>query len=135
MYFPNTPVIPTVGNHDFYPPNYQAFNVTFTDHLHQIGEIWRMFVEDNEAIQRFKEYGYYITPLPKSITDKTGQKASIISFNSQVCYMYNYGLFNETNDAAKYLEWLETVLIEAEKEDELIIIAGHMSPGDYNCIS
>jgi len=49
--------------------------------------------------------------------------------------MYNYGLFNETNDAAKYLEWLETVLIEAEKEDELIIIAGHMSPGDYNCIS
>lgn len=33
-YFPDTPLIPTLGNHDFYPPNYQPFNVTFTDHLH-----------------------------------------------------------------------------------------------------
>jgi len=25
--------------------------------------------------------------------------------------MYNYGLFNETNDAALYLKWLEPILM------------------------
>ncbi|CDW90552.1 ser thr protein phosphatase family protein [Stylonychia lemnae] len=135
IYFPETPVIPTVGNHDFYPPNYQAFNATFTDHLHQISEIWRMFLSDNDAIQKFTEYGYYKTDMPKSITDITGQKASILGMNSQTCYMYNYGLFNETNDAAKQLAWLEEILAQAEKDNELIIIAAHMSPGDYNCIT
>eukprot|EP00347_Sterkiella_histriomuscorum_P003902 403362501 len=133
-YFPNTPLIPTLGNHDFYPPNYQPFNVTFTDHLHQIGEIFRTFVTDNEAIEKFKEYGYYKTSFPESITKISGQKVGVIVLNTQVCYMYNFGLFNETNDAAKHLDWLKGILEQAEKENELLIIAGHMSPGDYNCV-
>lgn len=29
--------------------------------------------------------------------------------------MYNFGLFNETNDAAKHLEWLKEILEEADK--------------------
>lgn len=49
-YFPETPLIPALGNHDFYPPNYQSFNQTMTNHLHHIGETWRMFVDDNDAI-------------------------------------------------------------------------------------
>lgn len=49
--------------------------------------------------------------------------------------MYNWGLFNETNDAAKQLAWLKEILEEADKENEILILAGHMSPGDYNCLT
>lgn len=48
--------------------------------------------------------------------------------------MYNFGLFNETNDAAKHLEWLREILIQAEKDNEVLIVGGHISPGDYNCV-
>lgn len=48
--------------------------------------------------------------------------------------MFNFGLFNETNDAGKEIEWLEQILEEAERENELLFVGGHMSPGDYNCV-
>lgn len=58
-------MIPTLGNHDFYPPNYQPFHASFTNHLHELGEIFRAFVTDNEAIEKFKEYGYFKVSLPE----------------------------------------------------------------------
>jgi hypothetical protein len=54
-----------LGNHDFYPPNYQLFNATFSNHLHEISEIFRMFIADNEAIEKFKEYGYFKINMPE----------------------------------------------------------------------
>ncbi len=49
-YFPNTPIIPALGNHDFYPVNIQKFNVSNSEHLHNIGETWRLFIDNEDAI-------------------------------------------------------------------------------------
>jgi hypothetical protein len=46
----------------------------------------------------------------------------------------NFGLLNETGDAANHLEWLRMQLELAEKEDRVVIIAGHIAPGCYTCV-
>jgi hypothetical protein len=45
-YFPNTPLIPVLGNHDFHPPNYQKFNESFSHHLQEVSKIFSIFLDD-----------------------------------------------------------------------------------------
>ena len=63
---PHAQLIPALGNHDFHPPNYQSFNVTFSSHLQEIADIWD-FCLDEQALTKFKEYGYYKIALPNHL--------------------------------------------------------------------
>jgi|LauGreDrversion4_2_1035121.scaffolds.fasta_scaffold157078_2 hypothetical protein len=47
----------------------------------------------------------------------------------------NVALLNETNDPASHLQWLENELSLAEKEDRVVILAGHIAPGCYTCVN
>ena len=41
--FPTTPIYPALANHDFYPVNYQAFNVTQGDILLDVYKVWKEY--------------------------------------------------------------------------------------------
>ncbi len=42
-YFPYTPVIPVLGNHDFEPANHQEFEEPESKYLLTIAEIWKEY--------------------------------------------------------------------------------------------
>lgn len=58
----------------------------------------------------------------------------VLVINTQACYFFNYALYQELNDAGNQLNWLEKELKEIEISNELAMIIGHVSPGDFNCI-
>ena len=45
-YFPDVPVVPVLGNHDYYPVNYFDVNSDNNDFLIEIGESFRMLLDD-----------------------------------------------------------------------------------------
>lgn len=81
-HFPNIPVIPALGNHDFHPPNYQSFNVSFSSHLEEIASLWKVWL-DGPEIEKFKEFGYFRKDFPESLQSKSPtQKVSTIVMNT-----------------------------------------------------
>lgn len=76
---PQVPMIPTLGNHDFHPPNIQTFNISFSEHLNIIGDMWSPYIP-KEAMKKFKEYGYYRMDLPSHLSGNT--PAAVIALNT-----------------------------------------------------
>jgi len=62
-YFPNTPIVPALGNHDFHPPNYQKFNESHSEHLMEISKSFSLFL-DEETLMEFSAFGYYRYDIP-----------------------------------------------------------------------
>ena len=134
--FPNVPIIPAMGNHDFHPVNYYNTGHRSQSALTAIAEIWSQFIGDDlEALESFKVHGYYRYDLPVSVSRGNAQKVSIIVMNSQSCYNMNFGLMNETNDAASQLEWFREQLRLAEAENRLVFVAAHIAPGCNTCVA
>ena len=40
QYFPKTPIVISIGNHDFEPANYQEFKEANSEYLRNLSEIW-----------------------------------------------------------------------------------------------
>jgi hypothetical protein len=72
--FPNVPIIPTMGNHDFHPFNYYNTGHKSQGALTAIAEIWSQFIgDDHEALESFKVHGYYRYDLPASVSRGNAQ--------------------------------------------------------------
>jgi sphingomyelin phosphodiesterase len=59
----------------------------------------------------------------------------VIAYNSQNCYVYNFYIIGQINDPGNQFEWLENLLRQMEKDGEIAIFIGHMSPGIADCVS
>jgi len=60
QYYEDTPIIVSIGNHDFDPGNYQKFTEPNSDFLDHIAELWtKEFFNQDESLTKFKEYGYF----------------------------------------------------------------------------
>ena len=54
QYFPMTPIIPALGNHDFHPLNYFNTNEPNQESIALISNFWSVFIgDDPAAMQEF----------------------------------------------------------------------------------
>lgn len=124
-HFPNTPIYPVLGNHGCYPVNVFEFGkeAWLTD---SISELWSPFLPDGVS-ESLKSIGSYSVVHP-------GSNLRIISLNTQACYYFNFKLLKNVTDPGHLIEWLQGELDTAEKNGEQVFIAGHVPPGQGDCL-
>ena len=99
-WFPQTPLVLSLGNHDFEPANYQSFEKTNSRFLDELSIIWKdSFLGSEDSISKFREFGFFAVDAPDTI----GKDLRIISINTQSCYVINAALTKELNDSGKQL--------------------------------
>lgn len=120
--FPNTPIIPCLGNNDVYPHNQIVADDAI---LPFFSHIWQPFIPSGQ-MHTFRHYGYFSIDL---------KHVRVISLNT----MY----FMKKNDAVKscrkpgpardHIEWLRNELERARADKVKVLIMGHVppSPRDY----
>jgi sphingomyelin phosphodiesterase len=125
QHFPNTPIYPVLGNHGCYPFNIYGFGeeAWLTD---TIAQLWGPFLPQG-AVDTLKAIGSYSVVHP-------GSKLRIISLNTQACYNLNFKLLKDVTDPGKLIEWLQGELDTAERNGEQVFIAGHVPPGQGDCL-
>ncbi|CAM5168384.1 unnamed protein product [Eretmochelys imbricata] len=120
--FPGTKVYPAMGNHDFHPKN------QFPAETHRIynatAELWRSWL-GSASIPAFKAGAFYSEKLLGPNT-----KGRMIVLNTNLYYDSN----NQTaglEDPSGQFQWLEDVLTNASKAEEMVYIVGHIPPGFF----
>eukprot|EP01104_Vermistella_antarctica_P007810 TRINITY_DN1924_c0_g1_i1.p1 TRINITY_DN1924_c0_g1~~TRINITY_DN1924_c0_g1_i1.p1 ORF type:complete len:572 (-),score=82.67 TRINITY_DN1924_c0_g1_i1:35-1750(-) len=133
--FPDTPVITTLGNDDFYPD----YNVT-QSWLARIASIWSPLLTqygDPDAVTTFTKGGYW-----RATLDNFGGgslRLVVLAMNTVTYSVKNpntpadgfCGLSNG-NDPYGQLEWLKDQLKQAQSDGDVVWVLGHIPPGvDY----
>lgn len=125
----SNPVFVSLGNHEeaitdqFYPYSTEI-NKGF---LAEMRSIFHMWLGEAES-KTFLDYGYFTTKYKNS-------NLRIISLNCFLCDILNFYLIKDPTDPFKQFDWLESVLRQAEKDDEKVLIISHIPPGDTNYMS
>lgn len=123
--YPNTPILPTLGNDDSYCGDYQI--TPDGPFLGMFAETWEPLLGSNTGSFRetFPVGGYYTMPLPHA----TGQRLVVLN---SVVFSVNYdnacGSSTQT-PALDQLEWLGKVLDQAAKAGESVWLLMHIPPG------
>ncbi|WFD04556.1 hypothetical protein MOBT1_003267 [Malassezia obtusa] len=131
-YLGETPLIPTLGNHDTSPENEMApnslphhFGNQFQWDIEYIAELWsaKNWLNDKQANQVRTHQGAY------SISPRKGFR--IISINTDFWYFVNfYNYINMENpDMSGNLRFLTDELLAAEEAGERVWIIGHVLTG------
>ncbi|CAG7722469.1 unnamed protein product [Allacma fusca] len=131
-YFPNTTVVPTLGNHDTLP----AFQFTptrvplkiSTDWLYKsLGEVWTQsgWLLESEARGTFNRGGFFDREVSPGFR--------IVVLNTNLCYTFNFWQAFEDEDPFGQLQWLSDVLGKAEKLGQKVHILGHIPPSLSEC--
>lgn len=122
--FPGIPIIPSIGNHDTFPPNIlpddSSSNTIYQGFLEKGG--WKDLVNESEW-SNFVTGGYF------SHLVKPGLR--IISINTILWYSPN-NLTANILDPENQFQWLEGILENSSRASEKIYIIGHVPPGYYN---
>ena len=124
--FPETTVIPVLGNHDTYKPdNYpdrtakdSTMDPKFYDYYVEEGS-WGEFIP-KESVETFKKCGFYRYPLPNNMT--------FFVLNTNLYYGNKLPL-NYT-DPCGQLQWLEDELDNLGEYDQAFV-AAHVPPGYF----
>lgn len=116
--FPNTVVIPLIGNHDFTPqdqlppqPNWLFDSLAVT---------WSKWL-DASQLATFKAGGYY----SKMVLNG---HLKVIALNSVFWYNPNNQTISVSDPAGEFA-WLTAQLADAEQKGIPVLIAGHVGPG------
>jgi len=102
--------------------------------LKTVGDIWKEFIPEEQAMKDFKRFGFYRLDTLHTKNGKVLPSTSLLAINTQSCYNFNFALFNETDDSADQLKWLRVQLSDLENQNRKAIILGHVPPGEYGCI-
>lgn len=118
------PIYPAIGNHEFYPADlFDPFNQTKNEKtLNITSDLWREWIGD-EAYELYRKRAYYTKKHPDS-------NLRIISLNTMDCDVLNFNIVKNPTDPILQFTWLENVLRQAEKDNEVVYIIGHIPPGD-----
>lgn len=130
-YYPQTPVVFTIGNHENFPSDQDAgptnpTRVNNSDLIQTMIEAWGQWLSPDE-IKEFTYGGYYSTLL------KPGLR--IISLNSDYGMYTNLWLVISKLDVADQISWLNNTLYNASINNESVWIISHSSLGDTTIIS
>ena len=130
-YFPNTTIIPVMGNHDAYQPD----NFTYNDPAHYKntsmyrthqyidflnGSGWKKFIPQGKAQDDFAFCGYHVRHLPELNLD-------VIAMNTNLYYRTR---IRDLNPCEQFF-WVADRLSEAKEKKRKVIITGHVPPGFY----
>ncbi len=118
------PIYPAIGNHEFYPvdlfdpfdevKNEKALNIT--------AELWKDWIGE-EAYKLYIKRGYYTTK-------HLNTNFRIVSLNTMDCDVMNFNIIKNPTDPNGQFKWLESVLRQAENDNEIVYLIGHIPPGD-----
>ncbi|GFO25614.1 acid sphingomyelinase-like phosphodiesterase 3b [Plakobranchus ocellatus] len=100
--FPNTLVIPSLGNHDFFPADYT--NGTESELYDSVCQMWSAWIKDPEQINNCRRVV------------------------NTVLYLIENPMTRDLDDPSRQFEWLESTLVNARLAGEKVIITGHVSP-------
>ena len=130
-YFPNTTVIPVLGNHDAYLPDNFTYNDRevygntslyrsrqYIDFLERSG--WTQFIPEGKARMDFEFCGYHMRHLPDLNLD-------VIAMNTNLYYRTSI----IDLDPCEQFFWVSDQLKMAKKKNRKVIITGHVPPGFY----
>uniref|UniRef100_A0A7S3NWK0 Sphingomyelin phosphodiesterase n=1 Tax=Euplotes crassus TaxID=5936 RepID=A0A7S3NWK0_EUPCR len=135
----NTTIFPIHGNHEFDPMNIQDFSLEVDPVIQIVANAWKHWMTEEANAEYLKQSFYSMMAYDHpSTTDEFKRKMGktrIIGYNSNDCYVFNFMLAGEFNDPGQQFEWLENLLSQMEKDGEVGIFIGHMSPGTSDCIS
>jgi len=135
-YFPNTPVVSSMGNHDTYPTD--QFNLIGPDRDHldnfrwlldAVTQYWGPWItnfadkpDGTRAINDLRNFGFF------SVSPLDGLR--VVSLNTFWGDFPNwYNLLNEHQGNVMF-DWLEDTLRFARNNYEKVILTGHISPAD-----
>ncbi|CAG9325212.1 unnamed protein product [Blepharisma stoltei] len=117
----DVPVFPVIGNHDCFPMDF--FNPGHEQVLiGNLSEWWEGWLSPEE-IQQFSINGFY-----SALEPNTGFR--VIGINNILGDNLNIFLVPNNTDPSQMLEWLRNELYQAEKNNEPVIIIGHIPNGD-----
>ncbi|MCL4137566.1 UNVERIFIED_CONTAM: hypothetical protein GTU68_006698 [Idotea baltica] len=131
-YFPNTPVYGAVGNHEgqprdsFPPPEVPKVFAKFGNQwlYDTVSDSWER-LQKQKLPPTARYAGYY------SILIRPGFR--LISINTNFCYVLNWWVLYKPMDPGHVLNWLVKELQEAEANNELVHIIGHIPPLYVDC--
>ncbi|KAH3742966.1 sphingomyelin phosphodiesterase [Pelomyxa schiedti] len=113
--WPDTLVIPTIGNNDCYIDYEGVCDMNYYEFLYDTWMAW--IPEDQELL--FKHMGTFsVSPIPGLL---------VISLNTNIFSASRMAL-NKTNDCGQ-LEWLQETLDSAQLANKKVYIIGHIPPG------
>ena len=113
----DTPIYPAIGNHERAPVD--QFHGEERELLYGLAEIFKPYLTD-EAYDTFSKYGYY------TMLVKNTNNLRIISINCLLCDSMNFNLFYDYKQTKAMFTWLEKVLSESEKNNEIVHIMNHI---------
>ena len=124
-----TVIYPSLGNHEKFPAD-QFF--PFDDQkekplLKFFADLWSDWLGE-EAYQTFSNYGYY----SKKHLDTN---LRIISYNCLYCDIFNFYLIKNPTDPNNQIQWLERTLRQAEIDNEIVYVIGHISAADTSMLT
>ncbi|XP_060523753.1 sphingomyelin phosphodiesterase-like isoform X2 [Cylas formicarius] len=128
--FPNTPVLPVLGNHEAAPLNvFAPPNVTRAEFsqswLYGLSDrLWSRWLGDSS--KTISRQGYYSV--------MANDKLKIVGLNNNVCYIYNWWLLYDTTFLVEQLDFLRDELLDAEDKGQFVHILGHVFPGERECV-
>jgi len=125
--YKNTIVYPVFGNHESRVVDQMDFkNSTFKEDFNEkYGEVYRPFLEhDPQAFESFKKNGFYTSKHKDT-------NLRVIGMNCYNCDQLNFFLIKNSTDPGDQYVWLEGVLRQAEKDNELVYIIGHITTGAW----
>lgn len=120
--FPDTPILPTIGNHDNYLSDQLPPWPRSRSWLKFLASAWKDYL--NGAALETVEYGAYYSQIIRP-------GLRLISFNSIYCDTSNlWAILNQTDHANQFV-WLKQTLQNARDWNEKVFIAGHIVFTDY----
>lgn len=138
-YFPNTRIIPCLGNHEAHPVNmYSPTSRTFSppssnpiphdlrqDWVYETAyEAWKQWIPQQES-ENFLKAGYFAVEI--------NQKMRALVVNTNVCYGFNMWQTYSPKDPGNILDWLQNELYITQKDGKTAHIIGHVPPGHEDC--
>ncbi len=130
--FQNKTIYPSVGNHEPAPCNlFPTREISAINSTYNVSWVYEALANEfsstltPDALVTFRQSGYY-TQL-----HKPGFR--IISLNTNFCYVLNFFLIHSPQDPEGQLQWFSDTLEQAEKDNELVWIVGHVPPGSDDC--
>ncbi|XP_005101263.2 sphingomyelin phosphodiesterase [Aplysia californica] len=129
-YLPDTPIYPSLGNHESspvnsFPPPYVKGNNSITWLYDALADSWKNWLPAS-ALETVRKGAYY------SVSPHKGFR--VVSLNMNYCNNQNWWMLLNMTDPAGELQWLVNTLQAAENVGEKVHILGHIPPGIVDCV-
>ncbi|XP_010881294.2 acid sphingomyelinase-like phosphodiesterase 3a isoform X2 [Esox lucius] len=117
QHFPDMPVYPALGNHDYWPQDQLP---TSTNEIYQsAAKLWALWLKP-EALETLREGGFY--------SQLVQPKLRLVSLNTVLYYSPNKVTVNMSDPAGQF-QWLRDTLETSAQSMEKVIVIAHVPVG------